>query len=160
MHATHGNGPTTDGKKKVKKKKTVKVPSPNQDNFEDIYERVMNDIVKEEIRGSEDEWADNVRTAIGELVSEPHAQGEADAISFVDQLDDMLTQIGRSDASLTLSNRLFNAMQFADEDSQFAAPTAWAISTPARKCLRFTPSSRTAGDGGRAETGSEEVTKA
>ena len=160
MHATHGNTPKTggnDGKKKGKPKKVVPVPSPNQGKFEDIYERVVKDIVHDEIRGSEDEWADNARTAIGELVSEPLAQGEADAISFVDQLDDMLNQIGRSDASLTLSNRLFDAMQFADEDAQFAAPTAWAIATPARKCLRFTPSSRTAGDGGRALRNDEEV---
>jgi len=171
MHATHGNStrPSGSGTRRGAAKDSAtkvgrKTPAPRArrvrvetEPFEAIYERVVNDIVKEEVRGSEGEWAENARAAAAGLVSEPDARGEADAISFVDQLDEVLDQIGRSDASLTLTTRFFEAMQFTDEDAAFAAPTSWAIATPARKCLQFTPSSRTAGDGGRSLKSDEEV---
>ena len=61
---------------------------------------------------------------------------------MVDELQELIEELGESAATKRMAVLFFDAMEFTDGDQIFNAPTVWATKTPARRALQFSPRTR------------------
>ena len=163
MHSIHGNSASAkrSGRKNGGgKAKSPEAPRPQRVAIVAGLTKVCKDaiktVTKAKLTGSEGDWAERAESATTGLLVEPETRGESDAIGFVDQMDEVIDNLGRTEASLQLATIIFEAMEFSGEGHLFTAPEAWSIATPTRT-LNFTPFSRATDRSKRTGANEDEI---